>query len=224
MMESAGARATMPRQLTEPKELAQALEGQSQVVFDLDGTVYDPRDFERPALAAVVAWVRKLSGRALPGATETLWSRREQDRHRHGLFDEWLEQERLPVSWGRECRQRFHAHPGEELRTSASLKPLLESLRDSGTKLALVSNGYPEVQRRKLDCLGVADLFGACVLCDPAMPERLKPSAWAWTQLGDWRDNGAVVYVGDDPVDAEFAAAGGTRFVSFRFRNPSHAD
>lgn len=223
-MNSTGAHATMPRHLTQPEELARALTGESRIVFDLDGTLYDPRDFERPALAAVVAWLRDASGRALSGATEALWSRRERDRHRHGLFDEWLEKEGLPASWGEECRQRFHAHAGEELGTSVSLKPLLRSLRHDGNKLALVSNGYPEVQQRKLTRLGVTDLFDACVICDPAMPERLKPSTWAWTELSDWRGASVAVYVGDDPVDAEFAAAGAMRFVPFRFRNPSHAD
>jgi FMN phosphatase YigB (HAD superfamily) len=223
-MKNEGARVTMPRHLTQLEELARALTGESRVAFDLDGTLYDPRDFERPALASVVAWVREVSGHALPDATEFLWTRRERDRHQHGLFDEWLKEEGLPVSWGAECRLRFHAHPGEELRKSASLKPLLKSLHDGGSRLALVSNGYPEVQYRKLTRLGVTDLFDACVICDPAIPERLKPSAWAWTELGDWRDSGAAVYVGDDPVDAEFAAAGGMRFVPYRFRNPSHAD
>jgi FMN phosphatase YigB (HAD superfamily) len=214
----------MPRHLTEPEELARALTGEVRVVFDLDGTIYDPRDFERPALAAVVVWIREQSGRAHPGATEALQARRERDRHCRGLFDEWLAVEGLPVSWGAECRRRFHAYPGEELRMSASLRPLLEALRDGGSPLALVSNGYPEVQRRKLDRLGVANLFDACVICDPAVPDRLKPSAWAWTELSDWRGDSVAVYVGDDPVDAEFAAAGGMRFVPYRFRNPSHAD
>ena len=128
------------------------------------------------------------------------------------------------MAWGEGCRERFHAHHGIELETTPSLRGELGSLRARGCGLALVSNGPPDLQRRKLERLGLGEFFDEVVFCDPRVPSVLKPSPWAWSQLARWRGDGPATYVGDDPVDAGFAAAGGARFIPFRFRNPAYAD
>ena len=216
--------ATAGRPIDGAAELIASLASEPKIAFDLDGTLFDARDFERPALAAVVTWLRETSGHRLPDAGARLWSRRERDRHLPGLFNEILEAEGLPVAWGEECRERFHAYHGIELETAPSLRGVLATLRARGHALALVSNGPPALQQRKLERLGLGEFFDVVVICDPRMPSLLKPSQWAWSQLAAWRGEGCATYVGDDPVDADFAAAGGARFISFRFRNPTYAD
>lgn len=209
--------------LSAPVErLSDELSGDSKLVFDLDGTLYDTRDFERPALASVVRWVRERSGRELPGAEQDLWHRRESDRHRPGLFDDFLRAQGLPAEWGRECAQRFHDYPGDELSASENLRPLLQRLRERGRSLALVTNGRMQLQERKLRLLGLIESFDALVYCDPRRPEELKPSTWAWNRLATWRAGAPATYVGDDPVDAAFATAGGASFVKFCFRSSAH--
>jgi len=210
--------------ISQPVELIAALRPFRCIAFDLDGTVYDARDFERPALAAVAEWLRQRSARELPGLVGALWAKREQSRHAPGLFDEQLAIHGLPRTWGMQCRERFHAHEGTELASAASLAPQLETLKHRGCRLALVSNGPPALQRRKLERLGLAGTFDAQVFCDPSSPEQLKPSGWAWEQLAAWRGDDEAAFVGDDAVDAGFAAAGGARFFHFRFRSPAHAD
>ena len=60
------------------------LSGAGRIVFDLDGTLYDTRDFERPALAAVADWLRDRSGRDLKGLTRSLWFSRGSVRQSPG--------------------------------------------------------------------------------------------------------------------------------------------
>lgn len=223
-MSSAATKLAPGSALSRPADLLAALQPYPRVAFDLDGTIYDTRDFERPALAAVAAWLRERSARELPGIVEALWARRERDRHAPGLFDEQLVLHGLPVEWGAECRERFHAHGATELDSAASLRPALETLEHRGTRIALVSNGPPALQQRKLERLGLAGAFEVRVFCDPSTPERLKPSRWAWQQLAGWRGADEIAYVGDDAVDAAFADAGNARFVHFRFRSPTYAD
>jgi FMN phosphatase YigB (HAD superfamily) len=199
-----------------------ALGDEQRLVFDLDGTLYDTRDFERPALAAVCEWLRERSGQPLPGAEAALWKRRETDRHRPGLFDDFLRERGLSAEWGAECLQRFHAHPGEELARATSLGPLLESLKSRGRALALVTNGRRELQQRKLRTLTLEQSFERTIFCEPSRPAELKPSDWAWRELSSWRAGARAIYVGDDPVDAAFAAAGHATYVHFRFRSEHH--
>jgi FMN phosphatase YigB (HAD superfamily) len=206
------------------QELLPACCRADRVVFDLDGTVYDTRDFERPALASVVEWLRSASGASLEGLTEALWRRRERSRDRPGLFDDLLVEWGLPQAWGAECARRFHGFRGGELARAASLRPLMIELRARGARLALVSNGYAEVQDRKVHLLGLGDMLDVRVYCDPREPQQLKPAPWAWSQLEQWRAGASTIFIGDGAVDAEFAASVGVPFVHFSFRNPVYAD
>jgi FMN phosphatase YigB (HAD superfamily) len=211
-----------PTVLAPRERLTLALGDSQRIAFDLDGTLYDTRDFERPALASVADWLRVKSGRPLTSLTEDFWARRETDRHRPGLFDDLLVKYDLPSAWGAECLRRFHEHPAQELERADSLKEYLLGLRANGRRLALVSNGPDALQARKCGFLGLSGIFDSCIYCDPHFPERQKPSPWAWTQLADWRGTLRTLYVGDDPVDDRFAASGGAGFVCFRFRSPKY--
>lgn len=210
--------------ISDVNELLAQLEGATRVVLDLDGTLYDTRDFERPALTSVAEWLRVKSGQPLPALPQAFWQRREADRHRPGLFDALLQANGLPVEWGRECAGRFHAHPGAELEQAESLKSALQRLRGADIKLALVTNGAQALQQRKLQRLGLEEFFDVRVYCDPRQPQQLKPSGWAWQQLSAWRAGHACTHVGDDPVDAAFASAGQARFIAFLFRSSKYED
>jgi FMN phosphatase YigB (HAD superfamily) len=204
--------------------LTQALGDAERIAFDLDGTLYDTRDFERPALAAVADWLQRKSGRTLHGLAGDLWARREADRHRPGLFDDLLAKHGLPADWGRECLRRFHEYPGSELAGADSMKECLSTLRSQHRRLALVSNGPRVLQKRKSDTLGLSGLFDVCVYCGPDFPERQKPSSWAWSELAEWRGGLPAMYVGDDAVDEKFAESGHAGFARFRFRSPRYED
>jgi HAD superfamily hydrolase (TIGR01549 family) len=138
------------------------------------------------------------------------------------LFNDLLAKYELPAAWGAECLIRFHEHPAQELKCADSLKEQLHDLRADGRRLALVSNGPDVLQARKCDSLGLAGIFDRCIYCDPKFPERQKPSPWAWSQLAEWRGSTHTLYVGDDPVDGQFAASGDAGFVFFRFRSPKY--
>jgi phosphoglycolate phosphatase-like HAD superfamily hydrolase len=202
--------------------LLRQLAGAERIVFDLDGTLYDSRDFERPALWAVAEWLRAESQLPLEGLAEALWSRRELDRHRPRLFDDLLLEYGLPAAWGPECAQRFRSYPGLELKNAPSLRAMLAALFGRGCRFAVVTNGRAELQRRKLALLGLLEMLDFCICLDPDKPSELKPAPRAWAQLDRWRKGLPTVYVGDDAVDAEFAAVAGIRFVHFCFRSTAN--
>jgi putative hydrolase of the HAD superfamily len=79
--------------------------------------------------------------------------------------------------------------------------PLLTELRARGHRLALLSDGLAEVQRRKLAALGLAGLFDEIVITD-----ELGRDAWKPSKVGFERILGALdvegqfaMYVSDNP-------------------------
>jgi FMN phosphatase YigB (HAD superfamily) len=215
----------MPPTLVESHEqLLTQLQGLARVVFDLDGTLYDTRDFEYPALDAIVEWLRQRSAMPLAGLPAALKARRHADRHRPRLFDDLLPTVGLPAEWGAECAARFRSYPATELARAQNLGGALRALRLRGCLLALVTNGRPDLQQRKLQQLGLEGIFDACIYCDPSCPDQLKPAPWAWQQLQRWREGLPSGYVGDDPVDAAFAAAGDARYFEFVFRSSNYGN
>ena len=161
----------------------------------------------------------------LAHAEQELWRGREADRHGRSLFDDFPPAHGLPPEWARERARLFRDYDGAALaRSESRAGPQLLGLRESGSALALVSNGRAEVQMRKLRMLRVADLFEKVVFCEPEQPWQLKPSVWAWQELAQWRAGRRCSYVGDDPVDLEFAAAAGVPFHRFSFRSSSYGD
>lgn len=200
------------------------LRGLPRVAFDLDGTLYDTRDFERPALDEVAQCLRNRSGKALPGIETMMQTRREYDRDKPGLFDDVLAEFELPREWVAGCVRIFRDNPATQLSGAPTLEPILNRLRNEGSRLALVSNGRPALQRRKLEQTGLLGQFDICVICDPDFPEQLKPSCWAWDQLAEWKGGHQVTYVGDTSTDEKFANCGNAGFVHFNFRNPVYGN
>jgi hypothetical protein len=108
---------------------------------------------------------------------------------------------------GAGCAARFSDYAGTELADGRSL----------GGELRLL-------HLRTLRMLGLEEFFDMWIYCDPAMPDRLKPGAWTFSELLHWRDSLPTANVGDDPVDEKFALAGQVRFVGIAFRNPRYGN
>ena len=193
-----------------------------RVVFDLDGTLYDVRDYERPALNEIAKMLRNKSGLPLDGLEMIFWKNRESDRHNRKLFDSVLFKYKLPKHWIHDCIECWRNSSVEPLRTCPSLVNILLELRAIGIELSLVSNGDPLIQDKKIQALGMGNLFYKKIYCDPRIQECLKPEVWGWSMLEEWRMRYPTVYIGDDPIDEKFAFAGNADFISFTFKNESY--
>ena len=186
-------------------------------LFDLDGTLIDSRadlalainltrqDFALPpkSVAEIVACVgegvRLLIERAIP--------------ERPDVWDEML------------LRQRGHylAHILDHTTLYPGVKETLHALRETGWRLAVVTNKPGPATRMILDGLGVRDCFGAIVGggdCPVLKPDP-TPLFLAAAQMGvtldaeDWM-------VGDNFTDLEAGRRAGVKrcFCSFGFGDP----
>ena len=188
------------------------------VIFDLDDTLYDQRQWLDGAWRAVAARAEAWDldpDRLLHALRDVAAAGSD----RGGIIDGALAQVgRADVPRWRRCSTRSApTHRPASSRTPAS-RPRSPRLA-ARVPLGLVSDGDPGVQLAKLAALGLAPHFTTVVLSDESggrtASRTRSPSAARWPTLGV--DAADAVYIGDRPVkDVAGPAAVGMRAIRVR--------
>ena len=174
----------------------------STVGFDLDNTLYDQSQHFRSFCREASCWLENEAS-VPPGRTMRAFGhvvRRRTFAHAH-LFDEVLEALGIwRKAYVRELIDRYHRHRAR-LVPYPGVLGTLESL-SARHLLFLITDGESNMQRAKVESLGIARFFAVAVYTgDYDDKRRAKPStapyADACAQLGV--EPGACVYVGDNP-------------------------
>jgi putative hydrolase of the HAD superfamily len=188
------------------------------ILFDLDDTLYPERDYVLSGLRAVASWAEGRLG--IPTERGFLQLKALFERGVRGnTFDVWVgDHGRMDGELVAAMVDVYRTHQ-PALRPFPEVPALLTELRRRYL-LGLVSDGYGDVQRRKLMALGVARYFDAVVLSDELGSNAWKPSPQpfiaALERLGgiDPRD---AVYVADNPTK-DFLGARRAGLASIRVR------
>lgn len=191
--------------------------------FDLDNTLFD----HRGAAAAGLSSFLRRRGWIYEGEPdlETIWQQIEQKyfseyvagnltlaEHRRERMREFLN--RANIQTDSADLHGFFAEYLAEYSNSwvaySDAIPALETLRESGYVLAVLTNGQQDQQQRKLAKMGLSHFFTSVLAIGKVT--HPKPDARAFLQLCASLDcePEEVVYVGDDPhVDAIAATRAG---------------
>ena len=179
------------------------------VLFDLDGTILD-------RLSCLRVYVYNLVER-LPDVFDHVsfldYMDRliELDAHGHGdkrqVFRMLESVFRMPPGTGRRLLDDYEAHFPHIAVPFPKAHQTLASLRDSGVKLGLVTNGPITSQQPKIDGLGIAGYFGTVLISGAEGVSKPDPEIFrrAASRLGVKAEE--TVMVGDNPV----ADIGGAR-------------
>jgi len=168
------------------------------IVFDLDDTLYLERDFVKSGFIAVSKWLANHHQLDENQNFDVLWSMFRKG-NRGNLFDSLLKS--LAVSdisvYDLTAVYRQHIPNIEPLE---GVVPLLDRLKNSN-KLGLLSDGYLEVQKKKLDSLGMEKYFDAVLFTDELGRDCWKPSVVPFEKILN-RLNvnpNESVYIADNP-------------------------
>lgn len=179
----------------------------SNIIFDLDNTIYDQKDFDYEVYESL------FHSESL--AKKLLAYKAVKPYGYPRLFNDFIENENIDITV-KEC-VNFYRSFVPDLDLSPSLLPLISSLKSSD--LYLISNGYIELQMKKINALGLSKYFKKIIILDPAVTSKLKPNPDAFYQLNISRQN--TIYVGDNvEIDGLFANNAKISFHNFKFNNP----
>jgi putative hydrolase of the HAD superfamily len=168
------------------------------VVFDMDDTLYSEREYVIGGFDAVGGYCEERFG--WPGSEIRDALVDMLDRGVRGNTFDLLLRARGVEDAGavKEMVEAYRTHQ-PSIRPFPGIVELLNRLR-SGHRLGLVSDGYLDVQMRKLEGLGIAPLFDAVVMSDELGRDAWKPSDRPFRlvleRLGVEADE--AVYVGEN--------------------------
>jgi putative hydrolase of the HAD superfamily len=196
------------------------------VIFDLDGTLLDRRrSFDR--------FIRDQRGRFpdfLRDIDEEDYVQTLVDLDADGyaprkdLFTGMVARFELPSHLADTLLSDYRAGFPQACLLFPDTAQTLATIRASGLKMGLITNGSIRMQSRKLDCLALTSVFDAIVISDAegiAKPDR-RIFDRALTRLGTSADR--AVFVGDNPeVDVAGARAAGMRAIWRRAPTVSQA-
>ena len=169
------------------------------IVFDMDDTLYPEADFVRSGHRAVAERVwQELRVDIEPELRRRFAAGQRGDLMSAALAALCVDAPQDYV--GRVLVSVYREHV-PAIRPYVETVPVLTELRARGHRLALLSDGWAEVQRRKLAALGLAGLFDEIVITD-----ELGRDAWKPSPVGFERILGALgvagesaMYVSDNP-------------------------
>ena len=192
------------------------------LVFDLDDTLYPERRFALSGFRAVAAHLAAQHGLSCPAAFERL--RREMSAGRRAMAFQTLAKEYdLPSQVVEELRHVYRAHK-PALKLPAATRAVLREARKTW-KVAVLTNGAPEIQRRKVAVLGLAPLVDAVVYAHEVGEGKPDPSVFHAACAAVDVAAGASVMTGDNPwCDVDGARRAGLRAIRIRRGIHQHVD
>jgi putative hydrolase of the HAD superfamily len=181
------------------------------VTFDLDDTLYLERDFVRSGFAAVGAWLATELG--VRGFEACAWRLFEAGR-RGDIFDRALP--RLGVAPDGALIRRLIRVYREHLPAADLLARLSGRCR-----LAVLTDGFHETQRRKIAALGLESCCRPIVCTDLWGREHWKPSPKGFLHIQEALEAAPdrCIYIGDNPTK-DFRAPKGLGWRTLRLCHP----
>jgi putative hydrolase of the HAD superfamily len=184
------------------------------LVFDLDDTLYAERRYALSGFRAVANHVASSFGADRCAVFQALW-RSLRGGRRASAFQSVTAEFALPAAAVEAMRDAYRAH-APELRLPESSRAVLAKARQSW-RVGILTNGLPEIQRRKVKALGVEDLVDVVVYAQETCGGKPEAAAFravcAALDVPEWR----AVMTGDDPwCDIDGGRRAGLRVIRIR--------
>jgi putative hydrolase of the HAD superfamily len=195
------------------------MERSKAIIFDLDDTLYPERAFVLSGLRAAAEWLSTQVAVSADQCASGLIDLFEAGI-RGSTFNVWLERAHLPLELVPGMISAYTVHT-PMLKVYDDVIPAFTFLRDRGLSLGLLTDGYAEVQNRKIAALDIRPWFHAITLSDDLGRHCWKPSAVPFQRtlhlLGII--GAEAVYVADNP-EKDFLGARAAGLKSIRLRRP----
>ncbi len=203
------------------KSLKKKIENYKILIFDLDNTIYNQKDYDEPALKNVSNFLSgKLKLNRKKIFNDLILLKKKKD---FNIFNKFLEGKFLKKKDLKNLVQKsiklYQNYKCIELKKSSSLYNLLNDEKKNKT-LYLVTNGHFKRQKRKIKFLKISKFFKKIYILD-GKRNYLKPSILSVKQMKNHIfkfGRKKAIYIGDDKIiDKRFASNLKVKYLHFSF-------
>lgn len=170
------------------------------ILFDLDDTLYDEKQFVKGGFKAVSSYISKKNNINQNVMYRLLLDMLEKHGRGHifdivlkkvGLYNKKLIPKLIKVY--RTHKPKISAYP--------EVRAVLSALRKKGYKLGLITDGNVEAQRNKVEALKIKIFFNCIIFSDEYGIEKQKPSPFIYQKALEKLkvSLNESVYIGDNP-------------------------
>lgn len=200
-------------------ELIDQLKCYDDIIFDLDNTLFDQRDYDIGAFEDIENNLLKLTQLPLVGLADFLFKlKNSKGANYRFLFNDALKEFKLSEQYLKVMLELYYQHDGRYITAVNSLLPLLDVLKNKS--IFIVTNGPSKVQNKKIEKLGLSKIVAEIIICDPFQSEKLKPNKYAYEQLRKKHTLRNTIMVGDSlTTDGMFAENANIPFIHFTYKN-----
>ena len=173
-------------------------------VFDLDHTLFDRYATQKLCMQGFCEHFEVSDGMTDEIAAEKLEYADRRFNHLgwDKILDQLIKENVFKVAPTLEAYSAFLMNKFKDFAVPYEFtKPMLEELRRKGLKIGLITNGKSEIQRSKINRLGIADFFDEIIISGElgVGKPNTKPFEVMAQRLGIQPQN--MIYVGDFPVN-----------------------
>ena len=176
------------------------------LIFDMDDTLYPERQFVRSGFGAVAAYVERRFEVPQDAALRTLLGALRRGQRRDAL-QQLCVAHTLSLDLVPTLVDVIRGH-APMLRLPAASVETLITVRESGWRIGVLTNGRPDIQARKAAALGLRACVDQIVFAEDWGSGRGKPEPEPFSVVLDrlQADPASSVFVGDDPWCDMFGA------------------
>jgi len=172
--------------------------------FDLDNTLYDQRQYEYFAFWSVAEEVSKYYCVKKARYFSLLKHLFNKNIH-ECTFDKAIQLciGKIPRDWESFLKEKLlpvYRSAKPKLVPFDWAKKFIKEAKNRGIKLAIITNGNVEIQKYKIDALGLRKFFDKIYISDELSPQARKPDTTLFKNfLRDFNLKGKdVIYIGDN--------------------------
>ena len=199
--------------------LSHSLKNYKYIIFDLDNTIYDFRDYDYGAMKEVF---KLLKIKIYKPELIKFINYRQKNLYKKNLIDNFLGKINIQKNLIKKSILTFKNHNCKYIKSQKSLRGLLKRLKEKKKILFIVSNGEINRQNKKLNKLKIKKYFKKIIICS-SKKNKLKPNKFGFEKIYKKTMNlKEFVMIGDSKIDKRFAKNCRIKFIKFKYINTNY--